>query len=221
MADKKDQIEQSEDQPLAPGKSSKKGSKHVVTAIVVGVVCALLAAGGTWYYMDTQATKQQQASQAKIDDLTKKNQELTKANQKLVTAAKAAAKTTTTTATVVADPALKTKLTETMNSGNTAAIESNMAASVSYATAASGNVGTTGPVGAVQQLDYFKDSKVPWNFDIPAATLNTYKAGSYKDYLADDVYFGASADGMFVSFRTNSAGKIDQIFMAASVDLLK
>ena len=35
------------------------------------------------------------------------------------------------------------------------------------------------------------------------------------------VYFGVTPDKNFISMRVNAAGKIDQVFMAATTDLLK
>jgi hypothetical protein len=58
-----------------------------------------------------------------------------------------------------------------------------------------------------------------WEWNIPAPTLANYKAGSYKTFIADDTIFGVSIDKHFVSMRV-TCGKIDQIFVAASSDLL-
>jgi hypothetical protein len=108
-----------------------------------------------------------------------------------------------------------------LDTGNLSQLRPYLAHSVNYAIAASGAYGTISPDGAIKQLSYFKDDHGPWNFAIPAATLEKFKSGSYRRYLGDDTYFGVSAGKGFISVRVNSAGQIDQFFMAIDTDLLK
>ncbi|MGZ3290051.1 MAG: Gmad2 immunoglobulin-like domain-containing protein [Xanthobacteraceae bacterium] len=108
-----------------------------------------------------------------------------------------------------------------LDTGNLSRLRPYLAHSVDYAIAASGAYGTISPDGAIKQLSYFKDDHGPWNFAIPATTLENFKSGSYRRYLGDDTYFGVSAGKGFISVRVNSAGQIDQIFMAINTDLLK
>lgn len=108
-----------------------------------------------------------------------------------------------------------------LDRGNPSQLRPYFARSVDYAIAASGAYGTVSPDGAIKRLSYLKDDRGPWSFAIPAATLERYKRGSYRRYLADGTYFGVSPGKRFLSVRLNAAGQIDQIFMAISTDLLK
>ena len=108
-----------------------------------------------------------------------------------------------------------------LDTGNLSRLRLYLAPSVDYAIAASGAYGAISPDGAIKQLSYFKDDHGPWNFAIPATTLENFKSGSYRRYLGDDTYFGVSPGKGFMSVRVNSAGQIDQIFMAINTDLLK
>jgi len=108
-----------------------------------------------------------------------------------------------------------------LDTGNPSQLRTYLAPSVDYAIAASGAYGTLSPDGAIKQLTYFKDDRGPWNFAIPAATLESFKSGSYRRYLGNYTYFGVSPAKGFMSVRVNSVGQIDQIFMAINTDLLK
>ena len=80
---------------------------------------------------------------------------------------------------------------------------------------------TTTAGGAVDRIaSYLEGAAGPWNFTLPASTLETYQRGPYGRYLRDDTYFGVSPDRRFISVRVNAAGKIDQVFMVANTDLL-
>lgn len=108
-----------------------------------------------------------------------------------------------------------------LDSGDLSQLRPYLARSVDYAIAASGAYGTVSPDGAIKRLSYLKDDRGPWNIAIPAATLERFKRGSYRRYLADDTYFGVSLRKGFISVRLNAAGQIDQIFMAINTNLLK
>ena len=116
---------------------------------------------------------------------------------------------------------LQNVIKSALDTGNLSRLRAYLARSVDYAIAASGSYGTISPDGAIKQLSYFKGDHGPWNFVIPASTLENFKSGSYRRYLRDDTYFGVSAGKGFISVRVNSLGQIDQIFMAANADLLK
>ncbi len=108
-----------------------------------------------------------------------------------------------------------------ISSDNTAAIESYMDNSVKVIVAASEGIGDRTPVQAVGDLDYLNNAVDPWNFDLPAATITDWQSGDYASYFPDSLrIIGRSADGHVVVFKFNSSGKITDIFMAASDDLL-
>ena len=116
---------------------------------------------------------------------------------------------------------LRNVIKSALDTGYLSQLRPYLAPSVDYAIAASGAYATISPDGAIKQLSYFKDDRGPWNFAIPTTTLENFKSGSYKRYLGDDTYFGVSPGKGFMSVRVNSAGQIDQIFMAINTDLLK
>jgi hypothetical protein len=70
-----------------------------------------------------------------------------------------------------------------LDTGNLSQLRSYLARSVDYAIAASGAYGTVSPDGAITQLSYFKGDHGPWNFAIPASTLENLKNGGYRRYL--------------------------------------
>jgi len=67
---------------------SKKSGKGLVAALVIVIILALTAVGGTWYYMNNKANKEKQAQEAQIQELQKQVDELKKAEQKAETASK-------------------------------------------------------------------------------------------------------------------------------------
>lgn len=144
------------------------------------------------------------------------------------TAAKNAAKKATTAKTnpvaAPAPPAISAALKENaaaaIDSKNTAALEGYMASSVNVIVAGSEHNVTDTPAQAVAELDYFKDSVSPWNFSLDAATLTSYKNGSYGTYFGTNTIVGKSTDGMVVAFGVNASGKINVVFMAAQASLL-
>lgn len=120
----------------------------------------------------------------------------------------------------VISEALKENTAAAIESQNTAALEGYMAESVNVVFAASEKGGPVTPTQAIADLAYLQAATSPWNFSLPAATLDSYKAGFYKDYFGTNTIVGKSANDYVVSFGVNNAGKIDAIFVAASADLL-
>ena len=119
-------------------------------------------------------------------------------------------------------PSLLDAIKSALDSGHLAALAGAMAPTVDYAVAASGAFGTVSGAEAVAKIaSYFQQAQPPWDFAISSDTLNIYKPGSYQRYLADDTYFGVTTAKNFISLRVNAMGKIDQVFMAATTDLLK
>lgn len=107
-----------------------------------------------------------------------------------------------------------------ITSGNTAALEGYMAASVNVILAASEAYGPQTPTQAITDLQYLDNATDPWDFALPAATLASYKAGGYSAYFTDDALVGQSADKYLISFQFDSSGKINGIFMTNNADAL-
>jgi len=119
-------------------------------------------------------------------------------------------------------PPVQAALKAALDTGNFGGVQGSFAPSVGYAIAASGSFGTMSSAETVGWIaGYLAGTHGPWDFAIPAAALDAFKKGPYRQYLHDDTYFGVNADKFFISVRVNAAGAIDQVFMAASTDLLK
>ena len=73
---------------------------------------------------------------------------------------------------------------------------------------------------AVKDINYVVNAQEPWNFALTTATLDTYKAGFYKDYFKSNSIVGVAKDKKVIVFNFDCDGKISAVFMAASSDLL-
>ncbi len=194
--------------------SSPQVSRNKTWLIVLlGIVLVCAVAGGVYYWQQQQAKKQASELQSQIDNLKK---QVADAEKKATE--EEAEKTAEKTCKTLSATQLE-NVHAAIDSKNTAALEGLLAAKVQYVLAASEMGKDVTPAEAIQNLEYLKPATSPWNWNIAAATLNQYKAGDYKQYLADDTIFGASANKYFISMRDN-CGKIDQIFVASSTDLL-
>ena len=88
-----------------------------------------------------------------------------------------------------------------VETGNTAAIEGYLSSPVNYILAASECCGLISPADAVANLSYLSGATPPWDFNLPAATVDSWRASIYYGYLFPfDLVVGRSADGMIVSF---------------------
>lgn len=195
-----------EDQP------KKKNTAKVALICLLALLLAVLPAYGVWYWQQNEAKQQQEQLQDKIDELQKAKEKLEKTAKEL--SAKAAdtcpaGLTETQTENVQAS----------IESMNTAALDQLMTDTVEVTFAASEKGGNVTKAQAIADLAYLDSATMPWNWSIDQATLNNYKNGDYNVYLADDDIFGVAANKYFVSFRVK-CGKIDQVFVSASSDLL-
>lgn len=104
---------------------------------------------------------------------------------------------------------------------NTAALEGYMTDPVTVVLAASEKGGPVTPAQAVQDLNYLSGATDPWDFNLSAVTLASYKNGFYGQYFGDMTVVGKSANDYVVSFMIDTNNKITTIFMTGSADLLK
>lgn len=108
-----------------------------------------------------------------------------------------------------------------VSSQNYAALESTMASTVKVIIAASEGVGDRTPVQAVKDLEYLNSATLPWDFDLPSATITDWQSGDYAAYFPEDSrIIGRAAGGQVVAFTFNASGKITTIFMSVSDELL-
>ncbi len=222
MAKKSTQEDQSETNQEVPdikpvATASKKSGGKKALLVLCALLLATLLALGVYYWQSSAAKSQQAELQSQLDAANKAKKEVQDKLAKLesaakkTTAAKTICKTLTATQTENIHAAIESK--------NTAALEGLMADNVEFVIAASGKGDTESKVMAIADLSYLDSATTPWNWTVLAVTLNAYKAGDYKTYVADDTIFGASANKYFVSMRV-TCGQIDQIFVAANTDLL-
>jgi hypothetical protein len=115
---------------------------------------------------------------------------------------------------------MKDNIKAALDTKNTAAFATYTSNPVKYVLAASEFGGDQTPDGAATSLEYTHSATGPWDFNLPAPTLADYDAGFYTDYFDANTYVGRSTDGMVVAFDFNCVGKISQIFVSASEDLL-
>lgn len=109
-----------------------------------------------------------------------------------------------------------------ITSGNTAALEGYMAASVKVVLAASGGTGSSTPTQAVSNItEFISDATSPWNFAIAASILTQYAAGSYGSYFPSIAVVGASANNKLISFDFDCSGKINTVFLVTNQSILQ
>ena len=108
-----------------------------------------------------------------------------------------------------------------MNSGNTAAIDGYLAASVRVTYAASeSQADVTNHVQIVNDLTALTADSPTWNFALPASQITGYAAvPSYTDDFPPNSIVGLSSTQHVLSF-TVAGGKITRVFIALVEDSL-
>jgi hypothetical protein len=112
-------------------------------------------------------------------------------------------------------------LSESISSGNTAALEGYLADDVSVIIAASECCMGMSVVDSLNALAYLNDAPGPWTFPTDPAEVATFATGSYSQYFPEGAYVGNSSgeDPFIVSF-TIVGDKVTTIFMSAGASLL-
>ena len=102
---------------------------------------------------------------------------------------------------------------DAITSGNTAAVEGYLSDPVRVIIMASECCWDISRADAVAQLSYVTGAPGPWNFSLPAATVDSWRTNAYYGYLftGDDIV-GRAADGTIVSFGIEG-GQITKILM--------
>ena len=157
---------------------------------------------------EQQLNKEKQQLQQQVDELKKDD-------------GSAAGGTEETACTYTPSASFKENIKAALDSKNTAAFETYVTDPVKYVLAASEFGGNRTAAQAATDLEYTHSATGPWDFNLPAATVDGYDAGFYTDYFDDDTLVGKAASGMVVAFEFNCDGsKISEIFVAADEDLL-
>lgn len=192
---------------------TKKPGKGPIIALVIVIILAIVAVGGTWYYMNNQAKNDKKAQDAQIQQLQKQVDELKKQG---VTKTD---KPTTTTTTKTVDEVVA-QIVKDIPAKNYAGLSDYMADTVKVVIAASEYQPSVTKAQAIVDMKYLNGGVSPWDFDPTAAELNSYKTGDYKTYLNSAGIFGVASNGYFVAFTLNGSNQISQIFMAVDAELI-
>ncbi len=111
--------------------------------------------------------------------------------------------------------------TDAMSSGNTAALEGELANPIVVILVATECCGPLSPVEAINNLNYVNPgSGATWNFAIDESTLASYRSGDYGIYFPTQALVGLSSDGYVVSFIPASpGGVIETLFIGGAAAL--
>lgn len=192
--------------------SRKFPAKKLLMVLASLVLLAAAAYGG--YYLRGRKTSSE--NQTVIDALEKKVSNLEKAAD--ATDPTDTEPATDTTVLPTADQL--ENIEASISSGNTAALEGRMATTVTVVIAASEGMGPRTITQAIGDLDYVVDLAATWDFNLSAATLDSYAAGDYAQYFPDGALVGKSSTGKVVSFIFDASAKIKTIFMSVNADIL-
>ena len=119
----------------------------------------------------------------------------------------------------VDDTAARESLADSISSGNTAALASWVTSPVMVTIAATEFSEPRTPDQAAGDVNYVVDLSATWNFALPEATIDSYRAGSYSAYFPPGVLVGLSNTGSVIAF-TMTAGEASAIFMCIDELLL-
>jgi hypothetical protein len=199
-----------------PKLSKKFVSKLLLCLLVIILIAA--AAGATYFWRDKVASDIETKQEANISSLEKTIVSLNK--QLAVEKAKIASSSTTCSAVRPISSTVES-IMDSISSGNTAALNGYMAPSVNVILAASEGMGAQTPSQAVSDItNFISDATSPWDFSLSASVLSSYSGGGYGKYFSTIAVVGKSANGKVISFMFDCNGKINQVFMAASREML-
>lgn len=209
--------------PAEPAKSTRK--KKILLSLLVLILIAA-AAGGAWWWRDKAAKKTEQQQAADISSLQQTNASLKKqlAAEKAKNTKAGAGAGQTACASKSPGTTTISNIQDSITSGNTAALEGYMAASVNVVTAGSGGSAAKTPTQAVTDITSFiSPDTMSWdyNFSLPASILSSYGMGSYGKYFPNTAVVGKATNSKVISFSFDCNGKINTVFMAANETLLK
>jgi len=200
-------------------KSSPKKKSSIIKAILVGIlIFALMAASavGAYLWRDKIATEATRTQAAEIeilkDNITALQAQL--AGVPVVDEVEEQACTEIAPSVTVLN-----NIKASITSGNTAALEGYMTASVNVILAASEAYGPQTAMQAVGNITSFiTDDISAWdyNFALSAATLANYRDGEYSQYFPASALIGKATNGRVISFSFDCNGKIDTVLMSTT-----
>ncbi len=115
---------------------------------------------------------------------------------------------------------LAATLSAAVSGGDTDALDTVFADPVRVVIASSEADSQVSPVDAVVALDYVQPGVGTWDWELPAATIDGYRASEYyRDLFPAEVIVGKSSEGPVVAFSPQD-GKVVAILMAIDEQLL-
>jgi len=196
-------------------KSVKKGNGK--TIFVILLIILLVAAGVAAYWWRDKTATESVNSQADTLNAKIKTLEIELAEAKIVNPVDCDISCSPTAPSTTVIESIKASIT----SGNTAALEGYMAASVKVVLTASEGPGVA-PAEAVSSIsDFISAATKPWDFALSASLLGQYATSSYGPYFPSIAVVGASANNKVISFNFDCYGKISKVFMVSDKSILQ
>lgn len=193
------------------------------TAVLIVILMAT-SAGGAYWWRDNRAANESKTQTATINSLTKDKQDLQKqiADLKAAAVASSTAPQPTTCTPKAPNATTIDNIEASITSGNTAALEGYMATTVQDVYAAADAIPAGTAAASVADITTFVSDQITgvWSFPVSAASLATYRAGSYGKYFPSIAVVGGSTRHRVISFSFDCNGKINTVFMAADDSVL-
>jgi len=210
------------EKPIKPAK--KSGGKIILHIFFILILGGVSAAGAYWWRDKTanEAKTEQSASIASLE-ATKLSLEEQLATEKAKTADTTVIADETTCIARSPNTETLANIKASITSGNTAALEGYMAASVNVILAATEGIGPSTPASAVSSISNFiSDDITAWDYDfaLPATTIDAYGSEGYEQYFLADSVVGRATNKKVISFSFDCNAKISTVFMAADEGLL-
>lgn len=198
--------------PQPQDEQDKRSKRTVSIWWVIAIIVLLIAAGvGAYWWRDREAQQAQQQFEQEIDKLEEQVEALKQA---------AAAETEDNEDEDVPTAAELESIQNAIESANYSALEDYMASQVTVILAASECCSGNTPAEAVANMAYADNGTAPWDWNVPEATIDGYRAGFYVDYFPEGVLVGKAANDFVIAFSFNNEGDISTIFMAINEDIL-
>jgi len=107
-----------------------------------------------------------------------------------------------------------------VSSRDTAALTPYLADPTNVILCASGGIGPRAPVDVVTDMDQrLASAALPWDFALPATTIDNYRAHAYGSYFPTDGLVARSADTQILTFSFTGA-RISTVFMCPDEGLV-
>lgn len=200
-------------------KNIKNPAKKIMLYVLLAVVLVGASAGAAYWMRDNSANQFEKKQSDEIASLknikSSLEKQLAEANGGVLPT------NPTTCAPVPPSSSAIDNIKASITSGNTAALEGYIAANVTVAlvSTAGNNPVSDNAIKAVTSFITSVNTSWDYDFALPAATINSYKA-KFKDYFPDSAVVGKASNGKVISFIFDCNSKISTIFMANDAALL-